>query len=259
MSGSNVGAKAICAVVDTNGTVLPCIATDNGNDTCTLKIDGEFTATIDPALLATAANQTALSTKVGEVQATPTSNTVLGRLKDLLTGVILASGTNFIGRVGNQSFKVLQSFTRPSDGNAYIALDAMTNSTSTPTIMSQDLSSFGATAGRFLVITNARVISSVKGSGLSCNIWAFPTTFTATNDNAELSIDDTTAALGGVVIPCNTFYSTALNSRCVSDPGYWKMQLGAASTTIYFCLQASAGYTPASGEVFTVVMEGHLE
>ena len=39
MSGSNVGAKAICAVVDTSGTVLPCIATDNGNDTCTLKID----------------------------------------------------------------------------------------------------------------------------------------------------------------------------------------------------------------------------
>ena len=39
MSGSNVGAKAICAVVDTSGKVLPCIATDNGNDTCTLKID----------------------------------------------------------------------------------------------------------------------------------------------------------------------------------------------------------------------------
>jgi hypothetical protein len=34
------------------------------------------------------------------------------------------------------------------------------------------------------------------------------------------------------------------------------MQLGAASTTVYFALQAASGYTPVSAEVFTVVMEG---
>jgi hypothetical protein len=57
MSGSNVGAKAICAVVDTDGTALPCIATDNEDGTCTLKIDTELTANIDPTGLATSANQ----------------------------------------------------------------------------------------------------------------------------------------------------------------------------------------------------------
>jgi hypothetical protein len=41
-----------------------------------------------------------VDTKMGEVQATPTSNTLLGRLKDLLTGIILAAGTNLIGKVG---------------------------------------------------------------------------------------------------------------------------------------------------------------
>lgn len=35
----------------------------------------------------------------GEVQATPTSNTLLGRLKDLLTGIVLAAGTAIIGRI----------------------------------------------------------------------------------------------------------------------------------------------------------------
>jgi hypothetical protein len=36
---------------------------------------------------------------MGEVQASPTSNTVLARLKDLITGVVLATGTNIIGKV----------------------------------------------------------------------------------------------------------------------------------------------------------------
>jgi hypothetical protein len=37
--------------------------------------------------------------RVGEVQATPTSNTLLARLKDLLTGIVLAAGSNLIGKV----------------------------------------------------------------------------------------------------------------------------------------------------------------
>lgn len=38
----------------------------------------------------------------GEVQASPTSNTLLARLKDLLTGIVLAAGANLIGDVGLQ-------------------------------------------------------------------------------------------------------------------------------------------------------------
>lgn len=37
--------------------------------------------------------------RVGAVEANPTSNTILARLKDLLTGIILAAGTNIIGKV----------------------------------------------------------------------------------------------------------------------------------------------------------------
>jgi hypothetical protein len=42
----------------------------------------------------------AINTATGEVSATPTANTVLARLKDLLTGIVLNSGTNVIGNVG---------------------------------------------------------------------------------------------------------------------------------------------------------------
>lgn len=164
-------------------------------------------------------------------------------------------GTSSI-TTGMTGFKILQSFTRPANVTAYTALDAISNSTSEPTILSQDLAAQGASVGRFLVVTNAMVISSVKGTGLTCNVVMFPAAFTATNDNSELSIDDTTAALGGLVIPCQTNYTLGVNARAVSDPGWWQMQLGAASTTVYFALQAVSAYTPASEEVFTVVIEG---
>ena len=42
----------------------------------------------------------ALLDLIGEVQATPSSNTLLARLKDLLTGVVIAAGSALIGKVG---------------------------------------------------------------------------------------------------------------------------------------------------------------
>jgi hypothetical protein len=50
-------------------------------------------ANIDPVAEAT------YTGRVGEVQASPTANTVLGRLKDLLTGIVLATGTNIVGAI----------------------------------------------------------------------------------------------------------------------------------------------------------------
>lgn len=56
---------------------------------------------------ATAANQvlqiaqeTAINTALGTVTASPTANTVLDRLKALLTGIVLAAGSAIIGKVG---------------------------------------------------------------------------------------------------------------------------------------------------------------
>jgi len=69
--------------------------------------DVDVTSSALPTGAATSAKQDTgntslgnLDTKVGEVQASPTANTVLGRLKDLLTGIVLAAGTNLIGKVG---------------------------------------------------------------------------------------------------------------------------------------------------------------
>lgn len=84
-----------------NGTPIPQKYHDNGDGTWSLEgaaAGGEGDAS--------AANQEALNALIGEVQATPTANTLLRRLKDLLTGIVLAAGSNFIGTVGGTTVPI---------------------------------------------------------------------------------------------------------------------------------------------------------
>jgi hypothetical protein len=145
-------------------------------------------------------------------------------------------------------------------GGAAIALTNDGTGTMNACTLCYDLSVDGAVSGQYFQITNASVISSVKGTSLdlSANIWVFNSIFSGTLDNAALSIDDTTAQTGGKVLPCNNAYRNALNHRSVTDPGIWKMKLAAADTKVFFTLQAANTYTPQSGEVLYVVIEGDL-
>lgn len=175
----------------------------------------------------------------------------------------ISAGTNFIGRTGTVGFKALANFTRPNNTTPYTADaigtagDAISDSTA---ILNFDLSTFGAVVGQLFMITNARVVSSVKpaGSILNANIHIYSKAFTVTTDNAELSIDNTTAETGGISIPCLNTFQTALNSKCVSDAGEWMGKLDSADTKIYFTLQAVNAYIPVANEVFTVILEGVL-
>jgi len=56
--------------------------------------------TLETAVAAVETDVEATNTLIGEVQATPTSNTILARLKDLLTGIVLNTGAAIIGQVG---------------------------------------------------------------------------------------------------------------------------------------------------------------
>ena len=80
----------------------------------------------DPATQTTLA---ALQTQLGEVQANPTANTVLARLKDILTGIVLAAGENHVGSVGGHTIDVTASLTRPNDTpGVYSAKDEINSS-----------------------------------------------------------------------------------------------------------------------------------
>lgn len=177
---------------------------------------------------------------------------------DMLSNVYDSSAKMI--RTGAFAFKVTANFTRPGDTNIYAVDDAITDSTTSPTVMQFDLSTFGGVANQLYQIMNARIISSVKGSvmDLNANLWLFNQTFASTNDNSALSIDDATSQTGGIVIPCLNAYRNASNHRCVSEPGTWIGRLGSSDTKLYGILQAANTYTPSSSEVFYIILEGLL-
>lgn len=205
-------------------------------------------ANIDPL------SESTFTGRIGEVQATPTSNTILGRLKDLSTGIVLAAGTNQIGKIGYTLKKVSANFTRPADTTQYAIGDAISNSTSAPVVFQLDLSSVGAVNGQSVEIRKIAVISSAKQSTLPLvNIYLSSATFTATNDNSALDIDDTTMEAGGAWFTCDEQNYTASNSRVAKSNSNCPMVLAAADNKLYGILQAANAYTPVSGEKFTIV------
>ena len=153
-------------------------------------------------------------------------------------------------------FKASAAFNRPADTTAYAIGDAVTNSTSAPTALQLTV---GATNGQAYVITEAVVISSAKGATLPLfTLYLFPTTFTATNDNVALAIDQTTYESGGAIIPLTEQSSVSARARVGASGLNIVRALAAGDTKLYATLQAANAYTPASGETLTVVLYGYL-
>ncbi len=166
----------------------------------------------------------------------------------------IPAGTNVIGKTGYRLVQASANFTRPADTTAYAVGDAVTNSTSAPTVFEIDLGALGAVAGQGLEIRKLSVVSSVKGATLPLfNVFLSNATFTATNDNAALDIADATQEADGSWFACDVQNSTASNARAsyvnVASP----MVLAAADTKLYGTIQAANAYTPASGEKLTII------
>jgi len=107
----------------------------------------------------------AVATLIGEVQASPTANTVLARLKDLLTGIVLSAGLAIIGQVGIDQ-------TTPGTTNKVISghdITGIANNRKVVTTAATAVALAASTAAKYVVITaetdNTGVIV-VGGSGV---------------------------------------------------------------------------------------------
>jgi hypothetical protein len=171
-------------------------------------------------------------------------------LVDRLTGALITEAL-----IRPVAFRAVATFNRPGDTAAYAQFDAISNSTSAPT--TPVLAIAGAASGDFIDVRNVRLNTSTKPSGtvLTANVFLGATTFTATNDNAELSIDDTTAE-SGIWIPLANSFRTALNYRVASDPVSMLMQLSSGS--VFAAIQANSAWAPGNADKITLVVEGYL-
>jgi len=98
--------------------------------------------------VATSAKQDTIAGLIGQVQASPTANTLLDRLKALLTGIVLAAGTNIVGKFGID--QTTDGTTNKANIDASLKSGTSTRSsvnsgTSSVTILSSNANRKGAT------------------------------------------------------------------------------------------------------------------
>lgn len=159
-------------------------------------------------------------------------------------------------RISEQPFSVTTNFTRPADTTQYAVGDAMSNSTSAPTQLSFTVGS----ANQSGTIEQVTVLSSVKGSPLAqLMAWIVGSTLASATflDNAAIEIDTTTFVKDISAIPLVETANTAAKARMSASN--LKIPFTADSSgNLYMLLSLLNTYTPASGEVLTVVVKGTL-
>jgi len=217
---------------------------------------------------------TALIDRVGEVQSSPTANTVLDRLKALLTGIVLAGGNNNIGDVDVASLPALPTgsnvigvvnpqgyfvtvstdVTRPADTTAYAVNDALSDSTSAPTSGGFTFSNAARASGKSGIITDAIIASNNDpGTQLQGEIWIFNQAVTNINDNAAFAVSD------GEIKTCIGRIPFTLED--VGNNGFYHAQnlnIGftcVGSANLRFLIRVKNAYTPANAEVLTVALK----
>ena len=141
------------------------------------------------------------------------------------------------------------SFTRPADTTAYAAQDVVSNSTSSPTILSFP-GAARANGGSGLILSARHLKNSTTTSGASYRLHLYSAAPTAINDNAQFALlyanrasrvgfIDFSHAAGGTGSDSTNALSTFVNLPFVCD---------AAVSALYGVLVVSAAYTPTSGE-----------
>lgn len=159
--------------------------------------------------------------------------------------------TNGISSVVNASF------TRPNDTTTYAAGDAVTDSTSAPTVIT--FSSVSTATGSS-VITHMTLVDSanvsVKGS---FELWLFDTTVTPDNDNSAFTPTDAELATCIGVVPFTLSYIGDANSGANGNALYVgtltePIEFVSATGNLFGVLVVRNAYIPVAQETFTFRM-----
>jgi len=151
--------------------------------------------------------------------------------------------------------KCYTTFTRPANTTAYVIGQAVTNSTSAPTLWQLDLGAQGALPGQGCEVRKIAVVTSAKQTLLpTWNVYLSPTSFTATNDGTALSIPTAQMGVGGSWFNLDTVNSTAINNRSALIGCNTPLLLDPADTKLYGTMQAANAYIPTSAEIIYVIV-----
>jgi hypothetical protein len=154
--------------------------------------------------------------------------------------------------------------TRPSDTNQYTALDAISDSTSAPTLLT--FSNVARANGGSGYITLVRMMTDQSTFTGQLRIHFFHTAPSAINDNAPYTLLYANRAnrIGHVDLSVGNTEgtgSTAANARCLSDGTNLPLPFVCAGSdrNIYAMIETLTTFNPASGQKFYFELRAELQ
>lgn len=185
---------------------------------------------------------------LGLVTASPAANTLLARLKDLLTGIILAAGEAHVGAVGGHTVTLQQTPT-VSTSPAYTAGDAIGGKISFTSAVR------AASPGSGMIHSIGISDLAKQDSAIDIIFFSADPSGTTFTDNTALDIADAdlTKIIGIKKLVATDYSDFADNAcACVGNVGLpFKL---ASGTTLYACLIARGTPTFASTNDITVTL-----
>lgn len=166
---------------------------------------------------------------------------------------VLNPSENHIGEVGTNGVRVSVELTRPADTTAYAINDVVSNSTTSPTVLTfSNVARVNAGSG---YIVKARILTDQKANVAAFRLHLFHTSPTATNDNAAYPLLYANAAnrIGYIDFPAmNTEDATTSTAANTLWTGQLHFVCASASRDIYGVLETKTVFTPASGQKFYI-------
>jgi hypothetical protein len=153
------------------------------------------------------------------------------------------------------------SFTRPANTTQYAIGDAVSDSTSSPTVL--EFANIATNVTKTIIIQEVMITSSAAQATLpQFKLWLFNASPTAINDNSAFTLTDaennTCQATIELTSP-NVISSKATNNSRLEITNLQRIiRAGSSSLSLYGLLEARNAYTPISGEIFTIALKGIL-
>lgn len=165
----------------------------------------------------------------------------------------------------NSEVRIQASFTRPADTTAYAAGDLVANSTTAGSVVPLSFAGAVRTTGDCVRIERVRIEKSGTSlTNASFRLHLFEASPTPTVGDNGVYNNSGVLASNNVLNYVGAFPVTMTNSGSDGAVGFGVPATGGgvtcsptSGTTLYGFLEVTAAYTPASAEVFYVVIEGY--
>lgn len=164
--------------------------------------------------------------------------------------------------VGGETISLSAEFTRPADTTAYTANDAVSNSTSSTTPV--EIANFARVNGQSGYIVGARLTTDKKSITPRIRVHLYSVnTATLSVDNAawQDKYADISKRLGSFDLPAMSTGADTTNSdisRSMDFTVRIPFKCASDSRSIYYVLETLDAFTPASGQKFTLTLNGEL-